>query len=163
MQESPYLEGREDLIDKFQRLPFLENLDPKYVEKVLKLSKLRKYTPGEVITAEGTYDSWVYILLGGAVRVVKHGQEIARLNQLGESFGELAVIDGQRRSASVEATEETLCLAIDAVFFDRSQDSHERTVFFSVFYRIVAEILAQRLPSALPTRRWSLCARKSTG
>lgn len=145
MQESPYLEGRESLVDKFQRLPFLETLDPKYLKKILKLSKIRKYEPGEVITPEGTFDSWIYILLSGAVRVVKQEQEIAKLNHVGDAFGELAVIDGQRRSASVQAIVETVCLAIDASFLDRAEESHERTVFFSIFYRLFAEIVAQRL------------------
>ena len=145
MQESPYLEGRESLIDKFQRLPFLETLDPKYLRNILKLGKIRKYEAGEVITPEGTYDSWVYIILSGAVRVVKQEQEIARLNHVGDTFGELAVIDGQSRSASVQALAETVCLAIDASFLDRVTASHERTAFFSVFYRLFAELVAQRL------------------
>lgn len=145
MQESPYLQGHESLIDKFQRLPYLETLDPKYLRKVLSLSKIRKYEAGEVITPEGSYDPWVYLILSGAVRVVKHGQEIARLNHVGDAFGELAVIDGQRRSASVEATVETVCLAIDASFLLQGEDTQERTVFFSIFYRLFAEIVAQRL------------------
>lgn len=145
MQESPYLEGRESLVDKFQRLPFLETLDHKYLKNILKLSKIRKYAPGEVITPEGTYDAWVYIILSGAVRVVKQEQEIAKLNHVGDAFGELAVIDGQRRSASVQATVETVCLAIDASFLDQAEDTQERTVFFSIFYRLFAEIVAQRL------------------
>ncbi|MEW6593320.1 MAG: cyclic nucleotide-binding domain-containing protein [Thermodesulfobacteriota bacterium] len=145
MQESPYLEGHESLVEKFQRLPFLESLDPKYLKKILRLSKIRKYEAGEVVTPEGTYDSWVYIILSGAVRVVKQEQEIARLDHVGDAFGELAVIDGQRRSASVQTITETVCLAIDASFLDRAEESHERTVFFSIFYRIFAEIVAQRL------------------
>lgn len=145
MLESPYLEGRENLIDKFQRLPFLESLDAKYLKKILRLSKIRKYEPGEVITPEGSYDSWVYIILSGAVRVMKQEREIARLDHVGDAFGELAVIDGQARSASVQAVVETVCLAIDASFLDRADDSQERTVFFSVFYRLFAEIVAQRL------------------
>lgn len=145
MQESPYLEGHDGLIDKFQRLPFLGSLDPKYLKKILKLCKIRKYEYGEVITPEGAHDSWVYIILSGAVRVVKQEQEIAKLQRIGDAFGELAVIDGQTRSASVQAIEETVCLAIDASFLDHAGNSHDRTVFFSIFYRLFAEIVAQRL------------------
>jgi len=145
MQESPYLEGRERLVDKFQRLPFLGTIDPKYLKKILKLSKIRKYGPGEVITPEGSYDAWIYIILSGSVRVVKQEQEIARLDHVGDAFGELAVIDGHSRSASVQAMVETVCLAIDASFLDQAEETHDRTVFFSVFYRLFAEIVAQRL------------------
>jgi len=145
MQESPYLEGREYLIDKFQRLPFLETLDPRYIKKILRSSKIRKYEPGEVITPEGSLDPWVYVLLSGSVRVVKQEKEIAKLTHVGDTFGELSAIDGQSRSASVQAVTETVCLAIDASFLEAPEDEQDRAVFFSVFYRLFAEIVAHRL------------------
>ncbi len=148
MEESPYLDGREILIDKFQKLPFLDSLDIAQVKSVLRLSKIRKFEPGEVITAEGTYDSWLYIMLSGTVRVLKQKQEIARLDQVGDTFGEMAAIDGKRRSATVQAVHNTVCLAVDADQLNRGENSQERCVFFSIFYRLFAELIAQRLRHA---------------
>jgi len=145
MQESPYLEGNEFLLDKLKHLPFLGSVSGKYIKDILRLSKIRTFADGEVITREKTYDSWVYILFSGAVKIVKHGKEIARLDEVGNTFGELAVIDGKARSASVEAIGPTVCLAIDASFMNETAEPLEHALFVSVLYKLFAEVLAQRL------------------
>lgn len=63
-----------------------------HLKGMLRLSKIRKYDPEELIIEEGTNDSWVYFLVSGKVRVVKHGVEINILDQAGEVFGEMGII-----------------------------------------------------------------------
>lgn len=145
MQESPYLDGRGFLVDKLHQLPFLGSLSDKYIKHILHLSKIRTFEAGEVITPEGAYDNWVYILFSGAVRIVKHGKEIARIEEIGGAFGELAAIDGKARSASVEAIGPTVCLAIDASFMNESAEPLDQALFVSVMYRLFTEVIAQRL------------------
>ena len=89
MQESPYLEGQGFLVDKLHQLPFLGSLSEKYLKHILRLSKIRTFEHGEIITPEGAYDSWVYILFSGAVRIVKNGKELTRIDEIGGTFGEL--------------------------------------------------------------------------
>ncbi len=144
MQESNYLECTSALIEKFQNLPLLANLDQRYVKQILSLSKLRKYAPGEAITTEGGFDCWMYMLISGEVQVLKHGNKIAVIDRIGETFGEMAVIDGGSRSATIEAVIDTVCLATDVSFMDRLQQP-DRNAFSAVFYRLFAEIIAQRL------------------
>jgi len=100
MQESPYLEGRGFLVDKLHRLPFLGSLSEKYIKHILRLSKIRTFEDGEIITPEGAYDNWVYILFSGAVRVEKHGKEIARIEEIGGAFGELAAAPPRCRQSA---------------------------------------------------------------
>ncbi|MGV1099101.1 Crp/Fnr family transcriptional regulator [Thiovibrio sp. JS02] len=145
MQESPYLEGREFLVEKLQKLPFLGTISEKYIKQMLRLSKIRKFDDGETITPEGAYDSWVYIIFSGAVNIVKNGKMIATLDQVGDTFGELAVIDGKARSASVESLGPTVCLAIDASFMNETTEPLEQVLFVSILYRLFAEVIAQRL------------------
>ncbi len=144
MQESEYLNGRTDLIDKLRDFPFMQNIDACHILDMLQLSKLRTYDAGEIITKEGVYDSWIYILVYGEVKITKAGNELARFNESGDTFGELAVLDGEARSATVSATITTKCLAIDASFMD-SLPPEEQIAFYSVFYRILAEVLSKRL------------------
>lgn len=144
MQESNYLEGTSALLEKFQNLPLLANLDQRYVKKIISLSKLRKYSPSETVTTEGGYDCWMYMLISGEVRVLKHGNQIATIDRIGETFGEMAVIDGGTRSATIEAVTDTVCLATDVSFMDRLPQP-DRNAFSAVFYRLFAEIVAQRL------------------
>ena len=145
MQESPYLDGREFLVEKFHKLPFLGAIHDNHIKKILKLSKIRKYENGEVITPEGAFDNWVYILLSGVVNVIKDEKIIATLDEIGETFGELAVIDGKSRSASVQACGETVCLAIDASFMEKTSEPLDQVLFVSILYRLFAEVIAHRL------------------
>jgi CRP/FNR family cyclic AMP-dependent transcriptional regulator len=144
MQESSYLKGRDDLIDSMKKVPFLRSYEDKFLRNILELSKLRRYCPKEVITREGEFDCWLYVILKGEVKVIKNEEEIAVLNARGGTFGELSVIDGEARSASVYAATDTTCLAIDGSFIDRL-DPQDKTEFEAVYYRLLSEILAHRL------------------
>ena len=108
------------------------------------MSKLRTYKAEEIIISEGVYDSYLYIVVYGEVKIIKDGNEITRLNEPGDAFGELAIIDGNTRSATVIASITTLCLASDVSFIDR-MPADEKYKCYSVFYRLIAEILTQRL------------------
>jgi CRP-like cAMP-binding protein len=144
MLETHYLTGRDDLLDTIKKIPFLRSYEDRFLRKILELSKMRRYSPGEVITREGEYDSWLYVILAGEVKVVKNDEELARLDAHGGTFGELAVIDGEARSASIFALSETTCLAIDGSIIDRLE-ACERQEFESVYFRLLSEILAHRL------------------
>jgi len=147
MQESQYLAGNGFLAEKLQRLPFLGSVSEKYIQDILRLSKIRKFDDGETITEEKSYDNWVYILFFGAVKIEKDGKEIARLNEVGNTFGELSAIDGKARSASVEAIGPTVCLAIDTSFMNETAEPLEQALFVSVLYKLFAEVIAQHLRS----------------
>ncbi len=144
MQESSYLKARHDLIENLKKIPFLKSYEDKFLKNILELSKLRKYGPGEIITREGEYDCWLYVLIQGEIRISKDKKELATLNTLGDTFGELSVIDGEARSATVYASRETSCLAIDGSFLDRLEPQ-EKKEFEAIYYRLIAEILAHRL------------------
>jgi len=144
MLESQYLTGRDDLLDTMKKIPFLRSYEDRFLRKILELSKMRRYRAGEVITREGEYDSWLYVIMAGGVKVVKNDEEIARLDAHGGTFGELAVIDGEPRSASTFAVTETTCLAIDGSIIDRLEPG-ERQEFEAVYFRLLSEILAHRL------------------
>ena len=144
MYESDYLEGREDILERLQKLPFLESIGTSHLMDMLHLSKLRTYKANEPIISEGVYDSYLYIIVYGEVKIIKGGNEITRFSEPGDTFGELAIIDGNTRSATVTASITTMCLASDVSFIDRVPED-ERYKCYSVFYRLIAEILAQRL------------------
>lgn len=148
MQESPYLAGNEFLAEKLQHLPFLGSVSEKYIHGILRLSKIRKFDDGEIITEEKSFDSWVYILFSGAVKISKGGKVIARLDEIGNTFGEIAAIDGKARSASVSAVGPTVCLAIDTSFMNESSEPLEHALFVAILYKLFAEVIAEHLRSA---------------
>jgi CRP-like cAMP-binding protein len=70
--------------------------------------------------------------------------EINILDQAGDVFGEMAILDGTARSASLYAIDETVCLATDASYLDRLSDN-DRIAFTCILYHVFAELLSNRL------------------
>ena len=114
MIESDYLKDNINFIQKLKQMPTLDAFSEKDLKGLLQLSKIRKYQLGELIIEEGLYDSWIYFLVIGKVKVVKHEEDLSVLRRTGDVFGEMGIIDGSPRSASVYAIDETACLATDA-------------------------------------------------
>jgi CRP-like cAMP-binding protein len=63
---------------------------------------------------------------------------------LGDVFGEMGVIDGSPRAATIKAETPALCLALDASVFERLE-GRDRLMVQAVFYRVFCEILSVRL------------------
>jgi len=144
MNASGHLKENEEIIQKLRNIPTLDSFRDEDLQGILKLSKTIKYDPGELIIEEGKYDNWIYFLISGKVRIEKQGETIAVLKRRGDLFGEMGIIDGSPRSASVVAIDETVCLAVDASYMDRLV-GNEKITFASILYRVFAEILVNRL------------------
>jgi CRP/FNR family transcriptional regulator, cyclic AMP receptor protein len=144
MIESEYLKDNIDYAKKLGQMPTIESFSEKDIKGILELSKIRKYEAGEMILGEGMFDSWIYFLISGEVRVEKHDKDLSILNRTGDVFGEMGIIDGSPRSASVYAIKETVCLATDASYVDRLS-GNDKVAFSYILYRIFSEILANRL------------------
>lgn len=59
-------------------------------------------------------------------------------------FGEMGIIDGSPRSATIRATASSLVLGLDASFLDQKQKTSDLG-FCYIVYRLFAEVLAARL------------------
>jgi len=133
-----------ELMEKLKNVPLLHSFGKKDVNKVLSFSNVKKYAAGEIVIEEGSYDNWIYFLINGNVRIIKNGEEIDTLTHPGDIFGEMCVIDGCAHSASVQALDDVTCLATDVSFMDRLY-KEDKVAFCSIFYQMVAEVLARRL------------------
>lgn len=87
--------------------------------------KVRKYSPGDIVFSENSPCDGMYILDKGRVRVYKTVGSGANARQvelctLGPKamFGEMAMIDESRRSASVQAVEPSECTIITKQIFE---------------------------------------------
>ena len=134
-----------DIIAKIKTLPALESFNEKDLKELLRISKLVRYEPGELIVDESSYDGWIYYLISGRARIVKKGAELAVLQRTGDVFGQVGDIGGgSDLSASVYAVDEATCLKIDISTID-GLPNENRFVFRYVIYRGFAEVLAKRL------------------
>lgn len=145
MIESKYLKDSIQNIQRLLTIPPLRKFETKYLGQLVRLSKIREFEPGEPIIKEGGQDQWVYFLLAGKVRIEKGGVSIATIDTVGEIFGEMRLLDGLARSASVFAEAKTMCLAFDPYAEDALMSKDERTNFLLLLYKIFAEFLSTRL------------------
>ncbi len=78
----------------------------------------RRYRPGERLFERGSRGSEVFFVIEGAVNIVSFsptGREITFATaEVGDTLGELAAIDGEPRSASVVAVEDSLLAILPA-------------------------------------------------
>lgn len=144
MIESNYLAENKNIVKDLKKIPTLKSFNDKELKKLLEMSKIRKYKPGELICNEGYHDSYIYFLLSGKVKIQKKGKDLTLLNRCGEVFGEMGPIDGSPRSASVHAVDASVCLATDT-FYIQQMDGLEKIVFGYILYQVFSEILASRL------------------
>jgi len=144
MQETTFLENNETMMENLKNIPVLEKFDDQELNRLLEMSKIRKYKAGECIVEEGLSDTWLYFLMYGRIKITKQGKEVALLSRRGEVFGEMGALDSSRRSASAHAVTDTVCLATD-IFYLEKLTGNEKLAFGYVFYRLMSEILSRRL------------------
>ncbi len=144
MKESNYIRENRQIIEKLRNLPVLKNFSYEDLKGFLKLSKLKEYEAGESIIVEGQFDNWLFFLLSGKVKVVKGGVDVCTMEKVGDVFGEMAIIRGEKRSASVIALNNVVCLAVDASYIDELSGD-DKMKFTNIVYRIFASLLGYRL------------------
>ena len=81
-----------------------KNLTPNELTHVAERMTKRHYMPGEVVITEGEVGHELFLVSEGAVKVERGGGEVARLGP-GDFFGELALMSGERRNATVIAAD----------------------------------------------------------
>jgi putative ABC transport system ATP-binding protein len=80
-----------------------KNLTPTELTYVAERMTKRHYLPEEAVVREGDPGHELFLISDGEVKVERGGREIARLGA-GEFFGELALMSGAPRNATVVAT-----------------------------------------------------------
>jgi CRP-like cAMP-binding protein len=88
-----------------------EELSRSELKKVAGIAKEFSFDAGENVTEEGTPGGRFHVIRSGKAKVVAGGRTRATLGP-GDYFGELSLIDGEPRSATVVAVEPLTTLSI---------------------------------------------------
>jgi CRP-like cAMP-binding protein len=101
-----------ELLARLRDIPLFEGVSAKGLKRIGEMSKVATFNEGEEITTESTKGSRFHLILDGKAKVTAGGRTRANLGP-GDTVGEMALIDGEDRSATVTATEpvRTLTLA----------------------------------------------------
>lgn len=91
-----------------RNVPIFEDLDDVELEKIAKLGTRKKYKKGNIIVLEQEMGAALFVIISGKVKVVRTDEEgrevILSIFGPGEFFGEMSLLDGLARSATVVAT-----------------------------------------------------------
>lgn len=96
-------------------------LDEKTRTLLAERSRVHTHRKGQTVLVEGEYGNQVFLIIRGGVRVYRQSPsgsviELTR-KVVGETFGEIAVLDDVPRSASVDATALTTLISIERDVF----------------------------------------------
>ena len=99
-------------VEVLRRMPLFRHLIYKEILRVLNVTTVREYQPGEEVIKEGTPGDEMFILLRGKLRLHKNDAFITDLMP-GAHIGEMALVDRrQPRSASATAEERSRLLSL---------------------------------------------------
>ena len=93
------------------RVPLFSDLAGPDRDAIARLFTQRVFAPGETVTKEGSDAAAFYLIESGTATVTVHGA-FRRTLHPGDHFGEIALIDGRARSATVTADGELVCQGI---------------------------------------------------
>ena len=99
------------LVDHLRDVAIFRGLDQKELERVARAGKQVHFEPGKVVAEQDGGAAGFHLILDGEVSVDVNGRERARLRD-GQYFGEMSLIDGKPRSATVRAEAPTTTFAL---------------------------------------------------
>jgi len=111
------------------RSPLFEVLNDKEREALIKEMELETHEEGSVIISEGDPGDSMYVISSGEVKVYTRGTGksgtvyLAKLGE-GDFFGEVSVLTGKPRTATITASQPTELLRLDKEKLDNALAKH---------------------------------------
>lgn len=146
--------AEELVMDVLGRVDIFRGLHPEELLEVARICGARSYKAGEVVFEEDSEGDDLYIVHRGSVEVLiwaraptgESRQTTINTIWEGRSFGEMVLIGGGTRSATIRCAEDCLLLVVNRFDFDRLCERNPR-----IGYRVmrnIAEDLVYKLRSS---------------
>jgi CRP-like cAMP-binding protein len=107
-----------DWVPVLAEVPLFRSVSRRHLKHVASLARIRRYGSGTSIVRPGDAGSAFYVIIEGAARVVTPTGRVRRL-KVGDSFGEMALLDDSPRSAEVIAEGEVRTITISRTAFGK--------------------------------------------
>ena len=105
-----------EVVELLTRVPVFATLEHEDLERIAVLAVPRQFEPGQVVFRKGDQSDTCYIVRAGHARAVREHPDGRTITLAtfgpGDIFGELAMFEDERRSATVEAIEQTSAVAV---------------------------------------------------
>ncbi len=110
-------------VERLAKIPLLSTLSPLSLAEIAPMFRSEVFRAGNDIVVEGDASGSFYIVVRGRVEVLQRNVRVAVLED-GDYFGEIALLTGSPRTATVRALTGSTCIALDkesfAAFLARS-------------------------------------------
>ncbi len=128
-----------------RRVPIFRGLTKAALFEVARKTAEVEYPAGAVIVAEGDPGDSLLLIVEGSVEV-KAGRRVVATMTAGDFFGEISLIDGKPRSASVVAVDDVVLLTLKGSDFESLLNDPyvARTALISLAQRVREAHAAQR-------------------
>lgn len=108
--------GSEEILELLAGVPVFSTLQEEDLRRIAELAVPRTFEPGQVVFREGDSSDTCYIVHSGQARAISEHPDgrtitLATFGR-GDIFGELAMFEDERRSATVEAVQPTTVVAV---------------------------------------------------
>jgi serine/threonine protein phosphatase PrpC/CRP-like cAMP-binding protein len=130
--------------DILARMPLFRPLNDRELLRVLQVTDVMPYRPGQFVMREGERGEELFIVLSGSLKVMRGETELATLSP-GDHVGEMALVRSQPRSASVVAARDSELMVIRRTeFFEILRKEQQLAVkLLWQFLGVLAERLAE--------------------
>ncbi|TVQ89628.1 MAG: cyclic nucleotide-binding domain-containing protein [Deltaproteobacteria bacterium] len=133
------------MLDFLVDTPMFRDLEPEELSEIVPIMQVQRLRDGQILFREGDRgDSW-YVLYEGEVEVLKDAgiqQRSITFLSTRACIGEMAILDGSRRSATVRAARPSTVFRFQKGAFDRLLDDESLGAYKLVYQ--MARLLAAR-------------------
>lgn len=99
-------------------LPIFQDLPKPIVVRILKHAVTKQFKAGDYLVREGETGQEFFVIQSGTVEVSKKDGSITTTLSEGDGFGEIALIERVKRTASVRAKEAVQVVVLEKKYFD---------------------------------------------
>jgi CRP-like cAMP-binding protein len=145
-------EATSEVLDQIAHVEMLHNLSPSEVQAIIPLLKPLSVQPDTVLCQEGAPGDAMFMIVSGEADIYKGQKLMAQLGP-GEMFGEMALLTGEDRSASVVARTPMRLYELDKADFDSMLTRSPHLA--SGLSRILARRLRETTQSKAKSRDYS--------
>jgi CRP/FNR family transcriptional regulator, cyclic AMP receptor protein len=91
-----------NVIEQLRKVYIFNEVSPRQIDKIAQQGKIVDHEPGHTLMTEGRAALGFHLILEGEAEILLHS-EVRRVVGPGDYVGEIAVIDGKPRTATVRA------------------------------------------------------------
>ena len=94
--------------DVLKKVPLFAGLDKRELEQIAATMRERRFSAGATVTEEGAGGAGFFVVEQGQAEVLVEGETRGTIGA-GDYFGEIALLTGSDRTATIKATSDMIC------------------------------------------------------